>query len=339
MVRSKLKVIFKVFYSHKLKADVVVRADRELKPVASRGRPQKQCEHCRNARKFRSHHAKCDCGEKKGKLLGYANDDLTSGALDTVEHDCCCIHGEQCTCGMTKGADSKAAQHTVKSRPNFSAALSESTLIVVVDGYHKLCHTLNNAALISGTPYQVSRSQTSHDSTTEQATYADPARPQTDSNSVSQHLVDESTLGQNSSNVLGAMTSIPQYSVDSLLPTNQLNTAGTDAFGIGYTDFSYGIPLAAPITTSGLVSSADAQSSEALTAEQWFNLSATPINLNRLDGYSAWPGAEFFANTDSEWRVSPTGPNLSRSAGDLPFDSNKILSDFVWSLPCSGDFN
>lgn len=101
-----------------------MRAGRELKPVASRGRPEKQCEHCRNARKSRSHHAKCDCGEKKEKVVGYANDDSTSAALHAVEHYCCCIHGEQCICGMKKGAGSKVAQHTLKSKLNFSVTIA-----------------------------------------------------------------------------------------------------------------------------------------------------------------------------------------------------------------------
>jgi hypothetical protein len=42
-------------------------ADRELKMIAPKGRPVKQCEHCRSARKDKSHHAKCDCGSKKLK--------------------------------------------------------------------------------------------------------------------------------------------------------------------------------------------------------------------------------------------------------------------------------
>lgn len=41
--------------------------DRELKMIAPKGRPVKQCEHCRSARKDKSHHAKCDCGSKKLK--------------------------------------------------------------------------------------------------------------------------------------------------------------------------------------------------------------------------------------------------------------------------------
>lgn len=41
--------------------------DRPLKHIAPKGRPVKQCEHCRDARKSKSHHAKCDCGSKRAK--------------------------------------------------------------------------------------------------------------------------------------------------------------------------------------------------------------------------------------------------------------------------------
>jgi len=43
----------------------VFNVDRELRLIAPKGRPVKQCEHCRGARKSKSHHAKCDCGDKK----------------------------------------------------------------------------------------------------------------------------------------------------------------------------------------------------------------------------------------------------------------------------------
>lgn len=41
--------------------------DRDLHHINPKGRPVKQCEHCRGARKSKSHHAKCDCGDKKDK--------------------------------------------------------------------------------------------------------------------------------------------------------------------------------------------------------------------------------------------------------------------------------
>jgi Copper fist DNA binding domain len=43
----------------------VVPLDRPLNHIAPKGRPVKQCEHCRDARKSKSHHAKCDCGSKR----------------------------------------------------------------------------------------------------------------------------------------------------------------------------------------------------------------------------------------------------------------------------------
>ena len=40
-------------------------AERELKLIAPKGRPVKQCDHCRGARKSKSNHTKCDCGTKR----------------------------------------------------------------------------------------------------------------------------------------------------------------------------------------------------------------------------------------------------------------------------------
>jgi hypothetical protein len=39
--------------------------ERELKLIAPKGRPVKQCDHCRGARKSKSNHTKCDCVTKR----------------------------------------------------------------------------------------------------------------------------------------------------------------------------------------------------------------------------------------------------------------------------------
>lgn len=321
-------------------------ADRELKLVAPRGRPQKQCQHCRTARGSRSHHAKCDCGEKREKLLSYTNGVVTIDFLRKVKHSCCCIHGEQCICGKKRGTDFNTAQRTIESKPNFSvSAVREHTNITAGAGLNT-CRTVSNAAHTSGTSYQTLLSQTSHNSTAEQAIFPDLTRSQTKSNNVSQRVVDDPMLSPNTSIALGTMTgtshatiSIPRYSIDSLLPTNQLNTAGADAFGTDCNITNNGPPSATPTTTSTLVSYAAAHSSDVLTAEQWFDSDAAPINLESLDDYSIWSGAEFSDITGSEWRVLPADLNLSQSIGSLPFDPNKNLSDFFWPLPYSEEFN
>lgn len=157
---------------------------------------------------------------------------------------------------------------------------------------------------------------------------------------MSRHLDDASTLIPGDSNVLAAMTGISQYPVGSLHTAYQRNAAGTDIFGIGYNDLRHVFPLTVPITTPGLVASADAQSNGALAAEQWLNPSVTPTNLDRLSGYSGWLGAEFPANTDSEWRVAPECPELPQSADSPdPFDFNENLNDFVWPLSYSDEFS
>jgi hypothetical protein len=62
--------------------------DRDLHHINPKGRPVKQCEHCRGARKSKSHHAKCDCGDKKDKDShkdkGEAKSELIAG-LAVVE--------------------------------------------------------------------------------------------------------------------------------------------------------------------------------------------------------------------------------------------------------------
>ena len=41
--------------------------DRPLQHINKKGRPVSQCSHCRNMRRSKSAHVKCDCGEKTTK--------------------------------------------------------------------------------------------------------------------------------------------------------------------------------------------------------------------------------------------------------------------------------
>ena len=66
------------------------RLDRDLFPIAPKGRPVKQCEHCRSARKDKSHHAKCNCGNKKHKDLTESvpkSEHVASSGLDQALTD------------------------------------------------------------------------------------------------------------------------------------------------------------------------------------------------------------------------------------------------------------
>lgn len=126
-------------------------ADRELFPIAPKGRPVKQCEHCRSARKDKSHHAKCNCGNKKHK-----DTSLESGPK--IEDFGCCCHkpGNKCVCGIKSETSDLRIQEAllrrpvpVKSRPTLDTRVSES---ILTTGHPKLQHR-NTLGHTSCQPY------------------------------------------------------------------------------------------------------------------------------------------------------------------------------------------
>ncbi|KIW04195.1 uncharacterized protein PV09_04503 [Verruconis gallopava] len=127
-------------------------ADRELFPIAPKGRPVKQCEHCRTARKDKSHHAKCNCGNKKHK-------DVSSESGPKIEGFGCSCHkpGNKCVCGIkSEAADLRIQEQLlrrplpVKSRPTLDTRVSES---VLTTGHPKPQHR-NTLGHTSCQPYQ-----------------------------------------------------------------------------------------------------------------------------------------------------------------------------------------
>jgi len=71
-------------------------SDRPLQHINKKGRPVSQCNHCRSARKARSSHVKCDCGEKTSKCAHI------QPAVDGHTSTCCCNHGGRCSCAGKK---------------------------------------------------------------------------------------------------------------------------------------------------------------------------------------------------------------------------------------------
>ncbi|KAK9474831.1 uncharacterized protein V1510DRAFT_410777 [Dipodascopsis tothii] len=61
--------------------------DRPLTMIKPKGRPVSQCSHCREARKSRALHTRCECGE-----------------LKSDKHSCSCSTGASCTCFKMKNA-------------------------------------------------------------------------------------------------------------------------------------------------------------------------------------------------------------------------------------------
>ncbi|KAK6440150.1 hypothetical protein LTR95_003624 [Oleoguttula sp. CCFEE 5521] len=157
--------------------------DRELVLVPKKGRPTTQCQHCRQERKRRSAHVKCDCGESdkphhsKEKCIHLreaeeqanrarsGNDDYFSedqeGHLAAVaeEQGCCCHHGGQCSCAILKREDSHDGMSPhgkpAVQKPRLDSHKSESSLTVFSNGHHKPVHRKNFAAHECGMPYKI----------------------------------------------------------------------------------------------------------------------------------------------------------------------------------------
>jgi len=138
--------------------------ERELKLIAPKGRPVKQCDHCRTARKSKSHHAKCDCGSRKER-----KEDSPKADLRKEDSGCCCHKGEKCECGgKTEGFDSRFEKAlgrptpSVKSKPSrLTNSPPDSKLTVFSNGHHAPVHR-NNSAQTSGVPYKIPRPHTLH---------------------------------------------------------------------------------------------------------------------------------------------------------------------------------
>lgn len=125
----------------------------------SQGRPVSQCPHCRNLRKARSAHVRCDCG---------AEEQLGIEVNHNKGTNCSCNKGTRCSCALKKEhlypvpeSDSDEASSTEVQRPRAHTAQSESGLTVFSNGLHKPVHK-NNMAHKCGLPYVVPRTPSIH---------------------------------------------------------------------------------------------------------------------------------------------------------------------------------
>jgi len=165
--------------------------DRELILVPKKGRPVTQCQHCRQERKKRSAHVKCECGEaekphhpkekcihlreaeEKAKANGFFEDhhdekDHVHLAAVTEEQGCCCPHGGKCTCALLKKEDdhdgvSPPHGKPAVQKPRLESHKSESAITVFANGHHKPVHRKNHAAHECGMPYKIPMSKYKQD--------------------------------------------------------------------------------------------------------------------------------------------------------------------------------
>lgn len=314
--------------------------DRELKHINPKGRPVKQCEHCRGARKSKSHHAKCDCGDKKDK----AKD---KGDLKVDENSCCCHHGAKCICGLTKDSldlkvdtsSLKLSQHGAKAKPRLTTTHSESTLTVFANGHHKPCHRLNNAAHVSGAPYKIPRPHTLHGPSALGNYTHDSLRniygrieglP-------AQRSMD--TLSLTDSTFYGLFGST-QRSVDSLPLTPLTGTLDCNGNDYERQKALFSNQNSTILGQDG--NSPESQLSDTFSTQPWsWNNTVLPGNNQYgLESLSTSPSQEFLPITGDDWAIPSAGlGNPLWSAGDLPLDPSKLTKKVTQPISHSGESN
>ncbi|PSN73617.1 hypothetical protein BS50DRAFT_191578 [Corynespora cassiicola Philippines] len=322
--------------------------DRELHHINPKGRPVKQCEHCRGARKSKSHHAKCDCGDKKDKdkhkdkadAKGESShagpsDDGHSNHHAVHDSRCACHSGAKCICGIKKDIldlrlDTKQSLHDARAKPKLTATHSESTLTVFANGHHKPCHRNNNTAHVSGAPYKIPRPHTLHGSAafaafSQNANYGQPeTTPSTRS-------MDTFSL---SNTDFYAMLGSAQRSVDSL-PITPL-TGSLDVNGL---------PADPLFTGQGSNfgqegnSPSDSGLSDTIPTTQWpWASSVTPVSRNfGFGSLSTSPSQDCLPNLENDWSIPSAGLNPIWSAGDLPLDPSKLTDTLTQPISHSGE--
>ncbi|OAL52400.1 hypothetical protein IQ07DRAFT_504825 [Pyrenochaeta sp. DS3sAY3a] len=317
--------------------------DRELHHINPKGRPVKQCEHCRGARKSKSHHAKCDCGDKKDKhkdkgdakgmtILGTAmHDDSNHSPV----HDgrCQCHSGAKCICGTkVEGLDemvdsSKQTLHEARAKPKLNTTHSDSHLTVFSNGHHKPCHRNNNTAHVSGAPYKIPRPHTLHGHSAFAAlgqgnSYNKPEVPATRS-------MDTLSL---SNNDFYAMFGSNQRSPEAMPATNMANSLDTLPFQDSL--------FTGQNSVFNQDSNSPSSSSDTFSTQQWpwATTAVTPINGTFAFGsLSTSPSQECLPNLDNDWSMPSAGFNQLWSAGDLPLDPSKFNDGLSQPISHSGE--
>lgn len=151
-------------------------ADRPLQHINKKGRPVSQCSHCRNMRRSKSAHVKCDCGEKTSKCVHL------QATVDGHRESCCCNHGGRCTCShkkeqnqldtvpesdseqeLSSGTNAKATKLVRNRRSRASTQTSDGMLTFDENGHHKPTYKHTKASQKSG-PYQLTRAHSAQSS-------------------------------------------------------------------------------------------------------------------------------------------------------------------------------
>lgn len=322
--------------------------DRELHHINPKGRPVKQCEHCRGARKSKSHHARCDCGDKKDKDKhkdkGDANGEIIqrSGTHNNSDHflahdsRCQCHSGGKCICGTVKETvdlkldTSRQTLHDTRTKPKLTTTHSESHLTVFANGHHKPCHRNNNSAHVSGAPYKIPRPHTLHGHAAFAALSQGTNSYNTKPEAPATRSLDTLSL---SNNDFYAMFGSTQRSADDLPSTTMASSLDATAFQDSLFQNQSSL-----FSQDG--NSPGSNVSETFSNQQWpwTTNAVTPINsMFTYGSLSTSPSQDCLPNLDSDWSIPSAGFNPLWSAGDLPLDPSKFTDALAQPISHSGE--
>ncbi|EDU40961.1 copper fist dna binding domain protein [Pyrenophora tritici-repentis] len=301
--------------------------NRDLHHINPKGRPVKQCEHCRGARKSKSHHAKCDCGDKKDKDLHKDKGDKTH------DNRCQCHSGGKCLCG-TKKEDvelkvdtTRQTLHDARAKPKLTGTHSESHLTVFANGHHKPCHRNNNSAHISGLPYKIPRPHTLHGHSAFAALSQDKGSRSKPEASTTRSMDTHSV----SNNDYHTMFGSTQRCADKPLTPNAAGSLDAFSFPDMFSNQT------AVYSQEG--ASPDSNVSDTFPSQQWpWINNITPVNSTfGVGSLSTSPSQDCLPNLEADWVTSSAGFDPIWSATDLPLDPSKFNDDLAQPISHSGE--
>ncbi|EON68597.1 hypothetical protein W97_07855 [Coniosporium apollinis CBS 100218] len=330
--------------------------DRELQRINPKGRPVKQCEHCRGARQSRSHHTKCECGDKKpkgsskGEASGTPEVEGDSHPHAVDDQSCRCYSGLPCICGMKREHHDlkmptglSKASHPMKHRPPLTATHSEANMTVFANGHHKPYHRLNNAAHTSGVPYKIPRAHTLHGPSYHSRDHLQ----QTDGseNGAGQGPNADCTLPSSNDDSPFSGFGFSNRSADTLPLAPVTSGMSGDIASYDPSRSNYGF-VQAP-TAPGLhfdgsnEPNVDVASGLPVTRQwPWVNTDVPSASQPGYGDSSASPTGAYFATHDVDWAIPSAGfTDPSWTAWDLPLDPAKLSGGELQLLSHSGDSN
>lgn len=293
-------------------------SDRALIHINRKGRPATQCQHCRAARKSRTAHVKCDCGDKKKKERAASQPGSTRAGDPSTDNEggdgksgtCSCIQDQRCTCALKRDLPPRLPPGSVTQpshgaatesrKPRLTATKSESTLVVFRDSHHKTAPKHNDMGHKCGLPYTIPRSHTIHGSSELSNRLMDPATVPTSAPQPGDHQ------GLTSQRQVKSEHNSPELApVPTLEPLNTQMAAIFPPYG---TDSTAGSPLNSMVFPDGF-------------PEQWLASSSPETDL------SIGAGSNVLSAPPVDWSTFPmSSAEVSQTPSYAGFDFSNLAT-------------